>query len=214
MMKPTLTALFLATVLLVGQAAAQVPPQTPPPAQGGEKDEKGREGLGLKPAFGEIEVTDELREAGKVQPLSPGVIEKLLPETMAGLKRTSMDGQTDHLGPVGITRVSADYGNDAGTKSITLQIVDRGGLQQEIGGTVEIPPIGSTTRDGAMIIEGLSVGGFPALARHIKPGLPVMLYVEIGSRIRLNVRSNLAIRDLVHAIEALDLHKLVDMTRK
>ena len=213
MTRPTLTVLLLAAVLLSGQVTAQVPPQVPPPAQNGGKDQKGGEGLGFKPAFGEVEVTDELREAGKVQPLAPGVIKKLLPETMAGLARTSMEGQTDHLGPVGITRVSTEYGNDAGTKSITLRIIDRGGLRQEIGGTMEIPPVGSTTRDGAMIVEGLSVGGFPALARHIKPGLPAMLYIEIGSRIRLNVRSNLAIRDLVHAIEALGLQKLAEMTR-
>lgn len=213
MMKSMLTASLLATVLLVGQAGAQTPPLTPPPAQDGEKDNKGGEGLGLEPAFGEVEVTDELREAGKIQPLAPAVIEKLLPGTMAGLKRASMEGKTDHLGPVGITRVSATYGNDAGTKSITLQIIDRGGFQQEIGGTMEIPPVGSTTRDGAMIVEGLSIGGFPALARHIKPGLPAMLYMEIGSRIRVNVRSNLAVRDLVHAIEALDLQQLARKTQ-
>ena len=187
---------------------AQVTPGQEPatPEDAGEK--RGGTDLGMRSAIGEIEVTEEVAQAGKVVPADPAALRRLFPETLAGMARRAVSGGIQWLGPAGITRMQMDYANEAGTRTLKVEIIDRGGFQQSVGGEMEIPPAGSTRREGAQIVEGLEVGGFPALARHVRPGLPAMLHVALTSRMRLTFTSNLPIKDLVSTVAGLDLAEI------
>ncbi|MDQ7087589.1 MAG: hypothetical protein Q9Q13_06920 [Acidobacteriota bacterium] len=169
----------LAAILAFGllPVTAQVKPGQEPAASENAGEKKGGGDLGMRSAIGEIEVTEEVARAGKVVPADPAALRRLFPESLGGLARRSVNGGVQWLGPAGITRMQMAYANEAGTRTLKVEIFDRGGFQQPLGGEMEIPPIGSTRREGVQIVEGLEVGGFPALARHVRPGLPAMLHI-------------------------------------
>ncbi len=201
--------LVLAGVFLACGAVPAIAQLTPEqeepetPADSGEK--RGGADLGLRQAVGEIEVTDQVVAASKIAPANPAALRKIFPETLAGMQRQSVSGGVQWLGPAGVLRMRMAYGNEAGTRSLTVEIIDRAGFQHTVGGEMEIPPIGSTRREGAQIVEGLEISGYPALARHVRPGLTAIVHLALNTRMRLTFTSNLPIKDLVGAVASLDL---------
>lgn len=100
----------------------------------GEKQESPMEKLTQKSKeFGEIadkmkEATEEFTEGKKVNPVDFRELKALLPENVANLKRTNIEGEKVAVMGVNISNANADYSDDQNNQTINLKITDMGNI--------------------------------------------------------------------------------------
>lgn len=74
------------------------------------------------------EATEGFTEGKKVNPVDFRELKTLLPETIANLKRTNIEGEKVAAMGMNISNANADYSDDQNNQSIDLKITDMGNI--------------------------------------------------------------------------------------
>jgi Yip1 domain len=69
----------------------------------------------------------------KVEPLPLDKLKIFVPESFAGLAKKTSSAESTGLGGLNIAKAEATYGDDTGTKSVTLEVMDGGGTAALMG---------------------------------------------------------------------------------
>ena len=157
-----------------------------------------------------IEMTDFsksefLQAAAVVQPLPPRTLQRLLPESFAGLSQTDSKGKVDWLGPAGRTRVEAFYGEPG--VGVKIVVLDPAGLPPEGREYMEELPVGDTRAFPRRERRGVRVGDFNATAETIEGTSFLRVQAFVGPRVRVGVESmaDLTLDQLLAAMEKIEL---------
>lgn len=193
----------------LGQSSsAGSPPGTPVREEGSVRQEQG-----LTLAAPDLASNPVLIEAAKTRPIPPETLERLLPAKVAGLTRSSASKKVERLGPAMLSVATAQYGT-AAQRMVELSLLDPGGLEGQ-GDVLPLPPKGGSQEFAGRTIRREEVAGFPAAVAAGQDGLPSLLQVSPGGRVRLTMTGyGVTTAELVKAAESVDLARLAALSRK
>lgn len=149
---------------------------------------------------------------GKVEPVDYRKLKELMPERVAGLKRTSNEGERVAFGELTVANARADYSKDsdeADAPNVNIEIVDYGANPQmaealAMWSQQELDRAGD---DGYERTR--KIAGFPALEKYTNEGKSGELTAFVAGRYIVTIRTtNLDSDELVKIGEKLDLKKL------
>jgi hypothetical protein len=151
----------------------------------------------------------DLIEAAKIKPVPPETLERVLPAKVAGLARTESNKTVQPVGPVMLSVVTARYGAAGAARTVEVTVLDPAGLPT-VGEIIPVPAAGETTEYAGRLLRRTEIGGFPAAVADGADGLPSLLQVIPGGRIRVTMQGHgVTGKDLAAAAATMDLAKLV-----
>lgn len=197
-----LTALVLLPLAAARPAAGQSP--TPDPKPGGDPPPQS-----LSLAAPDLASRPDLIEAAKVKPVPPETLERVLPAKVAGLSRTGTDKSVQPIGPVVISVATGRYGAAGAARTAEVAVFDPAGLPK-LGEIFPLPEPGQEVEFTGRVLRRTEIGGFPAVVADGADGLPSLLQVIPGGRIRVTMQGHrVSAKDLSAAAASMDLASLV-----
>ena len=146
-----------------------------------------------------------LQEAALVQPLPHRTLQRLLPKSLAGLQQSRIEGRIDWVGPAGMTRVEAFYGDDEG--GVKILVLDPAGMPPGGREYLAKVPVGETRAVPRGEQRGVRIGDFDATTETLAEGAFARVQAHAGPRVRVSAESfnGLSIEELVALLEEIDL---------
>jgi hypothetical protein len=205
--RPGAALALLAGLAVFPAARAQSSPgQTTDPAP---KDGGGDAPKSLSLAKPDLASRPDLIEAAKVKPVPPETLERELPAKVAGLARTELNKTVQPVGPVLLSVVTARYGAAGAARTVEVTLLDPAGLPT-IGEIIPVPSAGEAMDYAGRVLRRMEIDGFPAAVADGADGLPSLLQVIPGGRIRVTMQGQgVSGKDLAAAAASMDLAKLV-----
>ena len=130
-----------------------------------------------------------LVRAAAVEPIDPERVKALVPDKLAGMTRTRLEGKLVRLGKAGMTKVWASYVDDAG-RGVDVEITDPGGMPLSEPVFLPLIPAGTTRAGGGAKLEGLLVDGHPSVLETPATSKPARLQVGVGARMRVTLKGH------------------------
>jgi hypothetical protein len=150
----------------------------------------------------------DLIEAAKIKPVPPETLERALPAKVAGLARTESNKSVQTIGPVMVSIASARYGAAGSARTVEVTVLDPAGLPT-IGEDLPVPAAGETLDFAGRVLRRTEIAGFPAVVADGADGLPSLLQVIPGGRIRVTMQGyGVTWKDLAASASSIDLAKL------
>jgi hypothetical protein len=172
------------------------------------RDEGGAAPKALSLAAPDLASRPDLIEAAKIKPVPPETLERALPAKVAGLPRTESNKTAQPVGPVVLSIVTARYGAAGAARTVEVTVLDPAGLPA-IGEIIPVPAAGEAVDFAGRVLRRTEIGGFPAAVADGADGLPSLLQVIPGGRIRVTMKGQgVTGKDLVAAASSMDLAKL------
>lgn len=209
--RPIALATAASLLLLAGFAASSAAPA--PSASGQQSNPAPRDDGSAAPTKLSLAAPDlasrpDLIEAAKIKPVPPETLERALPATVAGLARTESNKSVQAIGPVLVSIASARYGAADSARTVEVTVIDPAGLPT-IGEVLPVPAAGETMDLMGRVLHRAEIGGFPAAVADGVDGLPSLLQVIPGGRIRVSMQGyGVTWNDLAAAASSIDLAKL------
>ena len=199
----TLVAL-LATSVAVGQ-----PDRLTRRGRGGSAEKVTTKGFGVGPKM----TAAEEAFAIKVKPVPSEVVQGLVPQSVAGMKRVSLDGSARYFGPAGTSKVQATFLGDGG-EELRMEIVDPCGIPTKgVPYYLEMLQEGQRQEDEKAILEGHAVAGHPAVLKTDKTGRAgQQLQLFLYPRMRVTITGEqIDVGAMLKAAAALELDALASL---
>ncbi len=199
-------AMLAALVLLPVAAARPAAGQSPAPDPNSAGDPSPQS---LSLAAPDLASRPDLIEAAKVKPVPPETLERVLPAKVAGLSRTGTDKSVQPIGPVVISVATGRYGAAGAARTAEVTVFDPAGLPK-LGEILPLPEPGQEVEFTGRVLRRTEIGGFPAVVADGADGLPSLLQVIPGGRIRVTMQGNgVSAKDLAAAAASMNLASLV-----
>jgi hypothetical protein len=150
----------------------------------------------------------DLIEAAKIKPVPPETLERALPANIAGLARTESNKTVQPVGPALLSVVTARYGAAGAERTVEVTVLDPAGLPA-IGEIIPIPSEGEALDYAGRVLRRTQIHGVPAAVADGADGLPSLLQVMPGGRIRITMQAyGVSGGELVAAATSIDFSKL------
>lgn len=204
---PLLATLALLAGLASSPAArAQSSPDQPTPPAPRDDGGTAQKATGLMAP--DLDSRPDLIAAAKIKPVPPETLERALPAKIAGLSRTESNKSVHPIGPALLSTVTARYGATGAERSVEMTVLDPAGLPK-IGDVIPVPAAGETAEYIGRTLRRVEIGGFPAAVADGVDGLPSLLQVSPGGRIRVTMQGyGVTGKELAAAASSMDLAKL------
>jgi hypothetical protein len=201
----------VALALVAGLAASPAVRAQSSPGQSTEpapREEGGAAAKALSLAAPDLASRPDLIEAAKIKPVPPETLERALPAKVAGLSRTESNKTVQPVGPVVLSIVTARYGAAGAARTVEVTVLDPAGLPA-IGEIIPVPAAGEAVDYAGRVLRRTEISGFAAAVADGADGLPSLLQVIPGGRIRVTMQGQgVTGKDLVAAASSMDLAKL------
>lgn len=152
---------------------------------------------------------DDAPPASQPSPVDYHKLKACLPETLAGLKRTHVEGSKMAFGPTVLSNAKADYGGEDGKPSVNVEAVSYGDYEmiKQMSMAFTLTNIDTESDDGFQ--KTMPVHGHPGLVDYKIKDKSGSITVGAGARILVTVTLNNITADELKAIgEALPLNEL------
>ncbi len=160
------------------------------------------------------EMTKAMGSNENVEPVDFRELKALLPEELAGMKRTNSSGQKTGAMGFKVSTAEGKYRRDGGSGNLTVSIADLGTLKGMAMMSYAAWLNMSLDRETDTGYERTTkYQGYPAMEKFEQSGTPRgEIAVAVGERFIVNVKgSGLEMDDLKEALGQIDLDKLGDM---
>lgn len=134
-------------------------------------------------------------------------LKALLPEELAGLKRSSHSGEKAGMFGINVSTASAEYRD--GDQSLEVSAVDVGGVSMALAGMASWASMEGDRETDTGYERTTMIGGYKAFEKYDKAGKYGEVSVIVENRFVLTVKgSNVEEKVLAKAIDQLDIKKL------
>lgn len=146
---------------------------------------------------------------GQFEVVDQGMLKAMLPETLAGLKRTALEAEKVGMGGLNVSKASGEYGDDQG-RSISLTVTDGGGVAA-FGMLASWAMVEQERQNDSGYEKTGKVDGRPTHEQFSKDG-ESEYSVLAGNRFLVEARGQqVDMKMLKQAVAAIDLAKLDSM---
>lgn len=153
----------------------------------------------------------EMNKGKEIKAVEPARIKALLPESIAGAKRGSVESQHQDMMGMDISTVEARYRTESGDgPGYHVKITDIGNLSGAMAGPYTMWATMSFEREnGSRYEKTVKVAGFPGVEEYDSEGKDGKLQALVAKRFVVEVDGNdCTIEQIRAAMDALDLGKL------
>jgi hypothetical protein len=159
-----------------------------------------------------METLGTLLGGGKrVDPVAISQLKGFVPDTFAGLAKTSSNAEKNGIAGLMVSKAEAQYGDGAG-KTVTLEISDTGGVSGLLG-LASWAGVEGEKDDDSATEKTEKVGGRLVHERASKRGGRNEFGLVLGDRFVVSAKGDgISVSDLKAAISSLDLAKLESMS--
>ena len=145
----------------------------------------------------------------RVEPMPIDQLKPFIPETFAGLPKTSSNAEKNGMAGIMVSKAEATYQNDGG-RSVRLEVTDTGGVSGMLGLASWMGVEGEKDSD-SMSERTQKVNGRLVHEKVSKTGGTNEFGVVLGDRFVVSASGNVPIDELKAAVTSIDLGKLESM---